>query len=208
MNPLLSRKTGQPVRPSSGMSPRSRQMPAMPFLSPPNSKAPASEPIEKSRVQSRLKSQGRRDQVFLKVLRNQRSTRSWPSQRLDKKYFVRRWRHAAVLTLVGLSMGGMTWLSLFMSGRVTLGGVPYPILNKFWDDEAAKVAYFGGDRQTLHDRLSEMNIEEDIKDYYRRRFDDEGELDRYIHQIMFDRTGYVGEAYKVDNYGRLFWKGY
>ncbi len=180
----------------------------MPFLSPPNSEAPAGESTEESRVQSRLKSQGRRDQVFLKVLRNQRSTRSWLSQRLDKKYFVRRWRHAAVLTLVGLSLGGMTWLSLFMSGRVTLGGVPYPILNKFWDDEAAKVAYFGGDRQVLHDRLSEMKIEEDIKDYYRYRFDDEGELDRYIHQIMFDRTGYVGEAYKVDNYGRLFWKGY
>ncbi len=114
----------------------------------------------------------------------------------------------AVTALVGLSIGGVTWVSLFMSGRITLGGVPYPILNEFWHDEAAKVAYFDGDRQTLHDRLSEMAIEEDIKDYYRSRFDDEDELDRYIHQIMFDRTGYAGEAYKVDNYGRLFWQGY
>lgn len=208
MNPLLSRKTGQPVRPSPGMSPHSRQMPAMPLLSPSDIAAPASEPTEESRVQSRLKSLTKRDRVFLKVLRNRRSARSWLSQKLDEKYFVRQWRHAAVLTLVGLSIGGMTWLSLFVSGRVTLGGVPYPILNKFWDDEAAKVAYFGSDRQSLHDRLSEMKIEADIKDYYRSRFDDEGELDRYIHQIMFDRTGYVGEAYQVDNYGRLFWQEY
>lgn len=180
----------------------------MTFLNPTDSKISVSEPLAESRVQLRLKSPSKRDRVFLEVLRRRRSTRSWLSRKLDKKQFFRQWQHGAVAAVVGLSIGGATWVSLFVSGRVTLGGVPYPILNRFWHDEAAKVAYFGGDRQVLHDRLSEMEVEEDIKDYYRSRFDDEGELDRYIHQIMFDRTGYVGEAYTVDNYGRLFWKEY
>lgn len=208
MNPLLSRKS-QPVRPSSGIgSPSQLQAPAVPLLSPPDSEIPASESPEKSRVQLRLKRPTRHDRVFLKVLRDRRSTRSRLGRRLDKKQFFRRWQYAAAAALVGLNIGGAIWVSLFTSGRITLGGVPYPIFNKFWQDEAARVAYFGGDRQALHDRLSEMKIEEDIKNYYRSQFDDEAELDRYIHQIMFDRTGYVGEAYKVDNYGRLFWKGY
>ncbi|MGB3295548.1 MAG: hypothetical protein WBB01_21400 [Phormidesmis sp.] len=170
--------------------------------------APDVETSEESRIQLRLNSSSEQDRVFLEVLRRRRSTPSRLRQKLDKKQVYRRWRYAAAIAFASLSIGASTWVALFMSGRTTLGGVPYSIVNKFWQDEAAKTAYFGGDRQALHDRLSELDVEADIKDYYRSRFSDEDELDRYIHQIMFDRTGYVGEAYKVDNYGRLSWKGY
>jgi hypothetical protein len=43
-----------------------------------------------------------------------------------------------------------------------------------------------------------MGIEEKMKDYYRPQISDEGVLDQHIHQILYDRTGYVGEAYQVN----------
>lgn len=170
--------------------------------------SPSGETSEESRIHLRLKSSSKQDRVFLEVLRRRRSTPSRLRQKLDKKQLYRQWRYAAIIAFVSLSVGASAWVALFTTGRITLGGVPYSIVHKFWQDEAAKTAYFGGDRQALHDRLSELDIEADIKDYYRSRFSDEDDLDRYIHQIMFDRTGYVGEAYKVDNYGRLSWRGY
>ncbi|MEL6940906.1 MAG: hypothetical protein AAFO84_17125, partial [Cyanobacteria bacterium J06598_1] len=98
--------------------------------------------------------------------------------------------------------------SLFVREQVTFAGVPYRIVDKFWNDKAARDAYFVGDRNALHDRLKTLGVEEDIKDYYRDRFANEYELDQHIHQIMFDRTGYVGEAYNVNNFGQLSSLGY
>ncbi|MEO0989159.1 MAG: hypothetical protein AAFY20_27005, partial [Cyanobacteria bacterium J06639_14] len=43
--------------------------------------------------------------------------------------------------------------------------------------------------------MSDLGIEREIKDYYRSRIQDPVELDRHIHQVLFDRTGYVGENY-------------
>lgn len=48
-----------------------------------------------------------------------------------------------------------------------------------------------------------MKIEEQIKDFYRPQIPDEQELDRYIHQIFYNTTGYVGKAYKVNSEGSL-----
>lgn len=119
----------------------------------------------------------------------------------------RRWQRT--IALVGsLGVIATGWGGLFVSEQVTLGGVPYRIVRKFWRDKTARDAYFVGDRQALHDQLRALGVEGDIKDYYRDRFDNEHELDRHIHQIMFDRTGYVGEAYDVDNYGRLNSRSY
>ena len=101
------------------------------------------------------------------------------------------------------TLGGLVWTNLFIKEQVTFAGVPYRIVHKFWNDKPARDAYFVGDRQALHDRLKALEVEEDIKDYYRDHFANEHELDKHIHQIMFDRTGYVGEAYSVDNFGDL-----
>ncbi len=38
---------------------------------------------------------------------------------------------------------------------------------------------------------------------YRDQISDENELDRYIHQIFYENTGYVGQAYKVNSQGQL-----
>lgn len=95
----------------------------------------------------------------------------------------------------------------FLSGRMVVGGVPSIIILRFLQDDIAREAYFANDRQLLHDRLVEMGVEEDIKMYYRNQFTDEDALDRHIHQIMFDRTGYIGEAYRVTAGGRLIPKG-
>lgn len=55
----------------------------------------------------------------------------------------------------------------------------------------------------LHNRLSALGIEEDIKAYYRPKIQNEIALDRYIHQIFYDNTGYVGTGYFVDSAGKL-----
>jgi hypothetical protein len=51
-----------------------------------------------------------------------------------------------------------------------------------------------------------MGVEEKIKSFYRPKIRDEAKLDQYIHQILYDRTGYVGEAYQVNSEGVLVLK--
>ena len=106
----------------------------------------------------------------------------------------------SVILLVGI------WVVLFTGGYVTLGGVPAPIIMKFLSDETAREAYFQGDRTKLHNRLDDMGIEDDIKAYYRPQIPDEAQLDQYIHQIFYERTGYVGEGYQVNSQGVLVLK--
>ena len=205
MNPLLSPES-QRMRPSDVHSCLLSQRPVT-LTQGQDSEILAGE-TEDSRIQRRLKSSSEQDRIFLEVLRRQQSVPSRLRWKLARKRRYRQWRYAAVAALFSLSIGTATWTALFTSGRITLGGVPYSIINKFWQDEAARTAYFSGDRQALHARLGELNVETDIKHYYRSQFSEEDELDLYIHQLMFDHTGYVGEAYQVDNYGRLSWKRY
>lgn len=156
-----------------------------------------------SRLQRRLRSMGR-NRHLANALRYRRTHLSRLSQRLHiVQTQRRRWRRKVIAVTFGLGLVGVTWTALFVSERITLGGIPYRIVQKFLNDEAAKTAYFAGDRQALHDRLNTLGVEADIKDYYRDRFDSESELDLYIHQMMFDQTGYIGEAYTVDSYGQL-----
>ncbi|MEL6813794.1 MAG: hypothetical protein AAFP03_03150 [Cyanobacteria bacterium J06598_3] len=157
-----------------------------------------------SRVQRRLKRPLKSDRAFLKLVRRKRSQSSRLYQRANSERFrIQLLRGAVVSAFLGLSLGGNVLGSLFVNEKITLGGVPYRVVQQFWNDRQARDAYFGGDRQALHDRLADLEIEESIKRYYSSRFDSEDELDLYIHQVMFDRTGYVGEAYQVNNYGEL-----
>ena len=163
---------------------------------------------KRSRVQHRLSCVDVRDRKLLKLLRRRRGRPSRLDRRLRTKRFRKLWiRGSLVAALTLFSLGGSVWAALFLDGKVTYRGVPYQVIRKFWQDEIAKTAYFSGDEQALHYRLSELGIERDIKAYYRAQpesdFENEYELDRHIHQIMFDRTGYVGEAYQVDRHGRL-----
>ena len=79
----------------------------------------------------------------------------------------------------------------------TVQGVPVSVVLKFVGDKPAREAYFSGQSFLLHERLQELEIEEEVKAFYRPQFEDEKELDWYIHQIFYDRTGYIGKAYKV-----------
>ena len=168
------------------------------------SRKPDAGPVLPSRVQSRLLRPQSQDRTFLKVLRQKRSRPSQLGVRLRAERTRKRWWRGSLFAVVmTLSVTGVAWAALFIQGKVTYQGVPYSVVRKFWQDEAAKAAYFAGDKQALHDRLSLLGIEQDIKRYYRPQFESEYELDLYIHQIMFDRTGYVGEAYQVDRNGRL-----
>ncbi|NER25996.1 MAG: hypothetical protein F6J96_35965, partial [Symploca sp. SIO1C2] len=45
-----------------------------------------------------------------------------------------------------------------------------------------------------------------IKAFYRPRIQDETQLDQHIHQILYDRVGYVGDAYQVNSEGVLVLK--
>jgi hypothetical protein len=104
-------------------------------------------------------------------------------------------------TAIGLVVAGMgLWIAY---PTLTYKGVPVRILVDFVGDSAARRAYFGGDKRGLHNRLKVLGVEEQIKDFYRPQFKDEQELDRYIHQLMYDNTGYIGAAYIVDGEGQL-----
>lgn len=107
------------------------------------------------------------------------------------------------LILGSLALG---WGMLFLGGAVTLGGVPASIVGKFLQDPRAVNAFLTGDRVKLHQRLENMGIEEEIKAYYRPQIPDEAKLDLHIHQLLYDRTGYVGNNYLVTPQGNLVLK--
>jgi hypothetical protein len=106
-------------------------------------------------------------------------------------------------TIVGLGLA-VLW---FCSGQMLIGGVPSSVILTFLRDRPALNAYFQNDDQRLHDRLNELGVEEQIKAYYRPQISDEVKLDQFIHQVFYDRTGYVGEAYEVSEPGTLRLKG-
>ena len=91
-------------------------------------------------------------------------------------------------------------------GDLIIGGVPVSIVMSFLQDETARNAYFQGDSKKLRDRLQEMGVEEKIKAFYRRQIPDEAKLDQHIHQLLYERTGYVGDGYWVNPQGILILK--
>jgi hypothetical protein len=91
----------------------------------------------------------------------------------------------------------------FFSGQLLIGGVPSSVILTFLQDKPALTAYFQQDKKALHDRLNEIGVEEQIKAYYRPQIPDEVKLDQYIHQVFYDRTGYVGNEYQVNEQGTL-----
>jgi hypothetical protein len=94
-------------------------------------------------------------------------------------------------------------VSLFLSGKLVIQGVPSSVIVRFLQDDVARNAYIQGDRRQLHDRLRDIGIEEDIKAHYRPAIPDEAALDQYIHQIFYERTGYVGDGYQLSPTGTL-----
>jgi hypothetical protein len=105
---------------------------------------------------------------------------------------------------VAVGLGGVVFLvQMFFSGKVVVLGVPSSVIVKFLDDKQAVDAYWNGRGAKVHERLQAMNIEKDMKDFYRHKIHDEIELDRYIHQLLYDRTGYVGVDYQLQPEGRL-----
>jgi len=116
-------------------------------------------------------------------------------------------RIVVVLILFSLLVSLQRVLQLsILNGQVVVGGVPISILTTFLQDDTARNAYLNRDRQLLHNRLQTLGIEEEIKDFYRSQITDKVELDQYIHQIFYDRTGYVGVNYWVNSEGILVLK--
>lgn len=93
-----------------------------------------------------------------------------------------------------------------LNGQLVVGGIPLSILTIFLQDDMARNAYLSRDRQLLHDRLQALGVEEAIKDFYRPQIADKVELDQHIHQVFYDRTGYVGLNYWVNLEGELVLK--
>lgn len=104
----------------------------------------------------------------------------------------------ATIIYLNLFLCAGVWVVLLTNGFLTIGGVPTPIIASFLQDETARNAYFQGDKEKLHARLQNMGIEDRIKAFYRPQIEDEAKLDQHIHQILYDRTGYVGQAYRVN----------
>ena len=159
-----------------------------------------------SRLKQRLNHPNKRDRAFLRLVRQKRARPSRLNQMLTSQQVRKLWiQRILVATAIGLGTSGTVWGALFVQEDVTYWGVPYRVVKTFLNDRPARVAYFSGDKELLHDRLVELDVEEAIKEYYRDRYNirNEGELDRFIHQIMYNHTRYVGEAYEVDAYNKL-----
>ncbi|NJO10733.1 MAG: hypothetical protein HC873_15015 [Leptolyngbyaceae cyanobacterium SL_1_1] len=113
-------------------------------------------------------------------------------------------------SLLVLGMAGLAALSVYgyllLTGQVTVGGVPASVILTFLRDDFARQAYFQGRNVMLHDRLVQLDIEAQMKDFYRDRIADDQALDLYIHQILYNRTGYVGDAYQTGQDGNLVLK--
>ena len=115
-----------------------------------------------------------------------------------RNWSVLQWSVLLLLILVG---GG-----LLMSPSLTIQGVPMSIIGKFLMDGPARDAYWSGDGKALHDRLDDLGIEAEMKAFYRPQIPDEVQLDQHVHQIFYETTGYVGQAYKLDGQGNLVLK--
>jgi hypothetical protein len=109
------------------------------------------------------------------------------------------WLLGGVATVVG---------GLIAINFVTIRGVPGSIVLQFMLDDQARHAYLTGNKYALHDRLNQLGVEEQIKAYYRPKIRDEEKLDQYIHQVFYEMTGYVGNAYFVNSQGTLVLKSY
>jgi hypothetical protein len=127
---------------------------------------------------------------------NKTSKRTKSTKKADKPGNVK-----GLLYLVALvsALGGALWFTEFG----TIRGVPVSVVLQFLKDDKARNAYFSRDKQQLHDRLDHMGIEEEVKAFYRPKIQDEAELDQYIHQLLYNITGYVGIAYEVNAKGVL-----
>ena len=89
-------------------------------------------------------------------------------------------------------------VELLTKGDFAIAGVPTSVIISFLQDETARDAYFQGDMKKLHARLQSMGTEEKVKAFYRSQIRNEAKLDQHIHQILYERTGYVGNAYQLN----------
>ncbi|HEY9827963.1 MAG TPA: hypothetical protein V6D19_21205 [Stenomitos sp.] len=106
---------------------------------------------------------------------------------------------ASFAVVAGIALVGL-W---FAYPKLTYRGVPISILFEFIQDPIARNAYFSGRKELLHDRLKDMDIEAQIKAFYRPQIADEQELDRYIHELLYTNTGYIGNGYQATSDGQL-----
>ena len=142
------------------------------------------------------------------MIRRVFQSRSRRSKRYRSTYSSSRIASAIVKTTIYLCLllCVWAWVVLFTQGELTVRGVPTSIIISFLQDETARTAYFEGDSKKLHDRLEAMGMEERIKAFYRPKIRNEAKLDQHIHQILYDLTGYVGVAYRVNSQGVLVLK--
>lgn len=107
------------------------------------------------------------------------------------------------ILLVVLGSLGWIWVEMLTKGFVAIGGVPCPIVFSFLQNDTARKAYFDGDSKQLSAQIQSMDLVEKLKPYYRPQFEDEAKLDLHIHQILYERTSYIGKAYQVNKQGVL-----
>lgn len=110
-----------------------------------------------------------------------------------------------ITSILFVFLGGLGWIwaEMLAKGYLAIGGVPSPIITSFLQNETARKAYFDGDSEKLHAQVQSMDLVEKLKPYYRPQFEDEVKLDLHAHQILYDRTGYIGKAYEVNPQGIL-----
>ncbi|MGB7416680.1 MAG: hypothetical protein WA902_20925 [Thermosynechococcaceae cyanobacterium] len=119
-----------------------------------------------------------------------------PSMSSPSKHATKRMGCLGGLVVALVALGAM-------APSLTIQGVPLTMVVKFLRDRPARDAYFAKDKPGLHNRLQELGIEDEIKEFYRPQFSDEKQLDQHIHQVFYDLSGYVGKAYVLTDDGTL-----
>ena len=141
--------------------------------------------------------------IVLHTLAAMTSTPTAPSRPPVQKSKGKVMPRLLMLTMLGAG----TWLALFMTGVVTLAGVPYSIIRLVWETPATRQALLQRNSVKLHDLMDDMGVEAEIKRYHSKHIKDPVELDQHIHQILYNTTRYVGANYVVVR-GKLIPKTY
>ena len=148
-----------------------------------------------------------RQSIYLSLQHNtsHRKMKKFQGQLLDSYEISKSKKRTLILISGFMSVGFIVYI--WISNNLTVGGVPASVILKFIQDRDAVSAYINFDGSKVHKRLQKLEVEKEMKDYYRNQIPDPIELDLHIHQILFDRTGYVGIDYEVHHNTLVLKKG-
>lgn len=89
---------------------------------------------------------------------------------------------------------------------LAVNGVPLSLLLDSFEDPEVRSAFMAGNRAELRNHLKQIQLDEKLDEYYRKRIPDPRARELYIDQQFYNATGYISPEYLVAPDGSLVWK--